>query len=188
MVLTYSCDKQDEVISNEIESIENLRDDPSFIQMMNAISSPSKSNNLNLDLALELTSRDDLTDLKLVILSNALGFIDLEEMKTFLTNQIKLSIDIEERYTISNYDIEYIQNILLSDDFSKSSPCTDRCFGRSENCIIAATATAVVAHLGCATLDFTVIGGIICHSAVATIQYVENSNCQYDLDDCTNNQ
>ncbi len=188
LISLYSCNNQEEseVTSVKIESIENLINDPSFIAMMGNYSSKN-SNILDINLALELTSRDDLSNQEILDLSSALGFSTPEDMLSFFNDQAIFALDIEERYKISTYDIEYLHSILLSDDSAKNSGCIDRCSVRSTNCIVAATATAVVAHLGCATLDITIIAGVICHGAVTANQYIENSNCRLDLEDCIDN-
>ncbi|MFK8284191.1 hypothetical protein [Capnocytophaga canis] len=45
---------------------------------------------------------------------------------------------------------------------------------------------AVVGHLACASVDWTGIGAIICHSAVVIGQIAASDNCNAEGENCVN--
>ena len=54
------------------------------------------------------------------------------------------------------------------------------------NCIIAVSAETAIMHLGCVAADFTVILGIICHSAATAYQISAGNNCNTNYQQCKN--
>lgn len=53
----------------------------------------------------------------------------------------------------------------------------DPCETERVNCIISVGSQAALMHVGCAGLDLTIIGGIICHGAAFTYQWAEGRRC-----------
>lgn len=53
----------------------------------------------------------------------------------------------------------------------------DPCETQRRNCIVAVASEAAIMHLGCASLDLTIIGGIICHGVAFAYQISAGSNC-----------
>lgn len=64
----------------------------------------------------------------------------------------------------------------------------DPCETIRRNCIGSVAAEAAVMHIGCAALDISVIGGIICHGAAFAYQYTAGNNCNLQAEKCNNAQ
>jgi hypothetical protein len=60
----------------------------------------------------------------------------------------------------------------------------DPCETERINCILAVGAEAALMHLGCAGLDLTFIGGIICHGAAFLYQRSAGRNCNIAAAKC----
>ena len=54
------------------------------------------------------------------------------------------------------------------------------------NCILAVSAEVLIMHWGCAVLDLSVIGGILCHGAATLYQATAGNNCNLNYQQCIN--
>ncbi|HNU13958.1 MAG TPA: hypothetical protein PKI55_05815 [Chitinophagaceae bacterium] len=60
----------------------------------------------------------------------------------------------------------------------------DPCETQRRNCIASVSAEAAVMHMGCAALDLSIIGGIICHGAAFAYQWTAGNNCNINAQLC----
>lgn len=56
------------------------------------------------------------------------------------------------------------------------------------NCILSVSAEVLIMHLGCAALDLSIIGGILCHGAATLYQATAGNNCNLNYQQCINQQ
>lgn len=126
------------------------------------------------------------------VLSIALGFKNSEEYQSYINNQKSVLRDLNNEYNLESVEISKlihlgIEAIELENNnlYDKSSDDCN-CERIRRNCIIEVGAAAVVAHLGCASVDWTGIGAPICHGAVLIAQIAASDNCNADTENCVN--
>ena len=61
---------------------------------------------------------------------------------------------------------------------------SDPCEEARVDCILSVGAQSALMHIGCATVDLTIIGGIICHGAAFTYQWREGRICNRNARKC----
>ncbi len=54
------------------------------------------------------------------------------------------------------------------------------------NCIVTVTSESAIMHLGCAALDLTVLGGLLCHGAAVAYQWSAGNTCNSNYQLCVN--
>lgn len=62
------------------------------------------------------------------------------------------------------------------------------CDERYNTCVVSAFALATLEHIACTSIDVTVVGGILWHGAVTVMHYTAQDECNYDREDCRDNQ
>ncbi|WP_322549153.1 hypothetical protein [Flavobacterium psychraquaticum] len=116
-----------------------------------------------------------------------------EEYKAILLNQDKLLTSLKNKYSFEKYTNEeltdYLSNgisVILSkvDGSTGITPGGNNCRRKYRNDVATIGASAVIGHIGCATLDITVFAGIACHSAVVVIQAAAMDNANIELEEC----
>ena len=181
----YSCSKEEVAIEtkqNVFEDISKMGKDDVFIDLVrenitviNQISDIKK--------ARELTSKSSsLSNEELNELSISLGFSNFREYQVFYEAQNENLLILNEKYNLEAYDDSTIQNLALENFNDDSLYKSNNCERIRRNCIIGAG--AILGHLGCATLDVTIVAGIVCHGAVLVIQAVVSDTCNAEAEDC----
>ncbi len=121
-------------------------------------------------------------------ISTGLGFSSEEEFLNYYENQKKLMFDLEKdgitRFT--NEEIIAATTFILCENntYPETTTKYNNCARKYRNCMLIAFATAIGGHVACGGADLTIIGGIICHGAVVTLQYAMQDNCGADFEDC----
>lgn len=107
-----------------------------------------------------------------------MGYKTHEEMLTFIREQNnKLSI-LSKKYNLGRYSTEQLKSQFESGYKNHStSNAVDDCSSEHTNCIASVASQAVIMHLGCASLDLTVVAGIICHASALVYQHTSSNNC-----------
>lgn len=179
-----SIDDQSEQINLEIFNLEKLQSDIRFKSYLeknqNFIDNIKDAN-----LVKALAEKENLNEQDLKRLSIAIGFKSYEEYLEYYESQKSTLIKLENDYKLSSYQISDIEEAIIITNApvvsGQPNDCVKSCNRTSFNCQGAATAGAAVAHIGCLSADVTVIGGIVCHAAVAAVQY-------FVLDECINQE
>lgn len=113
-----------------------------------------------------------------------------EEYKTFLLNQDKLLSSLKNRYSFEKYTNEELSNyfnagilVVLSntDSYEKAS---NNCRRKYRHTVATIGASAMLGHIGCGTLDLTIIAGIACHGSVLVIQAAAMDDANIALEEC----
>ena len=172
--------------NNSILSIEELHKDK---RLNNYIEKELKIiSNIKSPLVVkELTLKNELNKDEIEKLSIAMGFNSSSEYINFYKSQKETLLSIQNDYNFNsqNQNIiekEILKNYLLEKEFtsrSDVSDCLDSCDRTERNCVGTTMAATIAGHAGCVATDVTVIGGIVCHGAVALAQY-------FALDECVN--
>jgi hypothetical protein len=84
------------------------------------------------------------------------------------------------------YDESILNEVVLENFNENYLFKSNNCERVRHNCIIGAGAGAVIAHVGFAAADVTIVLGIICHAAVITLQAVISDTCNANAEDCEN--
>jgi len=188
----FSCENEfiespDEQSNLEILSLEDLKNDSRII-IYEERNKEFLQNILNIKKVKELSSKKILNEDELQQLSIAIGFDSFEEYAEYYKMQKKLLNSLENDYNILAYETEAIEIALSVNNTDllhrTSSTCEDTCNTTAVNCIGAAGAGAVIGHIGCVSADITVIAGVICHAAVAAVQYFVQDECLNQHEAC----
>ncbi|KAF2520030.1 hypothetical protein E0W68_02040 [Flavobacterium salilacus subsp. salilacus] len=115
----------------------------------------------------------------------SLGLSDFNDYVEFNDKQQERINSLDRQYGFNNSftEGEKIELFIIGFD-QLLEPTADNCRRRLRNCRNTAHAGALVAHLGCGTLDLTVIAGLICHGAVAVGHSAALDDCQLDYEEC----
>jgi hypothetical protein len=145
--------------------------------------------NINDKEALNLIYSDNnLTEDELNTFYSITGFDSESSFINYYNSQLELLINLDNKYNFNKYSQEELKVILINalDQFynnslvSKAGPCERKL--RNDMVIVAAEAYA--AHLACGLADLSVIGGVICHSAVVVWHAASNDNAILDYENC----
>jgi hypothetical protein len=128
------------------------------------------------------------------------GFFGYNDKKLFWSDQTRRHdrlVSLTKKYNLSNatnrqkelaIEKTFIKLGLFSEISltNRALRAVDPCETIRRNCIGSVAAQAAVMHIGCAALDISVIGGIICHAAAFTYQYTAGNNCNAEAEKCNN--
>ncbi|MDY8138623.1 hypothetical protein [Aquimarina sp. 2201CG5-10] len=189
--ILFSCSKDDIVSDqqNTFEDVNDLSEDASFTKLIEE-NIDLMSNISNLERAKELLSKgDNLSEAELNELSNSLGFSDLNNYVEFYKNQNVVLKELNKKYDLTSYDEATIQSLAIENLNNNSSmQRSNNCERIRVNCIASAAAAATVGHIACGAWDLTIIGGILCHSAVVVAQAVASDTCNANAEECAKTQ
>lgn len=185
----FSCENKEEITKAE-SSIENLKKDTRFINLLNnEIALVENINDITkIELILKKTNH---TDKDLDELAITLGFLNVEEYIVYIEGNDRVQIELENEYQLSKIDLFELQEIALETIKASngvvqkgSDPCN--CDRNGRNCIYRAAAVAAAAHFGCLGLDLGVVPGIICHAAATALQVSMTDTCLAEAENCWN--
>jgi hypothetical protein len=130
----------------------------------------------------------EITDLYKV-----LGFQSNSDFINSLKSQIERLYSLEKKYVISKISVEDMSMlidqgfVLLNQNFyfnNHTNLSRKNCGRALRNCLAIAYSTQIAGHIGCATLDVTVIAGLICHGAIVITGAAMEDNCDIDYENC----
>lgn len=146
--------------------------------------------NLDIELIEDLINRDDLTNEELEILAKAIGYEDIDSFKSFNNYQNKLILELDKEFHIlSLSEVELYDSVLLvlNDDNNTTYNMGCFCDRKRSNCQMNAVAQLVLANIGCAAADVTIILGLMCHAAATTYGSTMLNNCELEYQICKKN-
>jgi hypothetical protein len=134
----------------------------------------------------QLSQKEHLNHYELDILSESLGFENIEHYKNYYTSQTNLIKEINYDYYLAKYNSDELKKFIFGEDnnYQSKGPCEESCKRTHRNCLGATSAVAVAAHLGCASLDLAIIPGLICHGAALAAQAFTQDECNNQLGVC----
>lgn len=146
--------------------------------LVNQITNPKK--------LLLLTSKANLSPGEKEELAKIMGFDNLESYIEFVEKQNKLLVPIVKEYNLNDKVQLQKFGMILSEN-ANSILMRNNCARTLRNCVGAAASGAVLAHVGCLSADITVVAGIVCHAAVAGVQYFAQDECNNSYESCISN-
>ncbi|GGG37003.1 hypothetical protein GCM10011344_42320 [Dokdonia pacifica] len=172
--------------SNAQINTTNLESDTQFSQLLeNSISILQRAKFS--EQVKNLVKKDNLSKSELDFLSKSFGFENGNAYLDYIKNYNTQIKSLQKKYDLVNMDKTELKKI--SEKVINKTSVAQRmsaCERIRRNCLAQAAAGAVVAHLGCATLDITVIAGVICHAAVTIGQAAASDNCNAEAETCAN--
>ena len=156
----------------------------------------------DIDQVLKLSQKNEsLSKEELNELSIALGFNNYQEYEDFYLEQKKSLEKLDAKYNYRSYGDEEIQRLIERDlknmesytlyveklfavDETTLRLKSNNCQELAENCVYTANVVAFTAHLGCATLDVTIIFGLGCHASVYALHRLQQNKCILDYENC----
>ena len=138
-------------------------------------------------------SDNNIDKKELVDVYKALGF----KTNNLFVNSLRFKLEklyrLEQKYSISKISqsdmLLLIKQgfVIVNKDLNNTSNETfaiKNCGRSLRNCLAIAYSTQVVSHIGCATLDVTVFGGLACHASVVIIGAAMEDNCDIEYENC----
>jgi len=185
ILVTFSCVNKEDNSNIKLNNLENLKNDNRFIELLNN-KKTAITNIKDIEKAILLNEKENLTENDVNELVKALGFKNIEEYSKYINKEIKLELELENDYNISEIPLIDLENLTISvletGNLKKGDPCN--CERMRINCIGIATSASIVGNIGCASLDIAIIPGIICHAAVLTAQYLASDSCNASAENC----
>ncbi|MFN7099588.1 MAG: hypothetical protein ACK4M4_04350 [Flavobacterium sp.] len=181
----FSCSTPTE---ENIESIENSKELKAYLETELKFISQATDKKMLLELASDSElSESDLPKFYELLKTDKASFIEF----TKLQNQ--RAKNIEAKYQISKLSEKdqqalFVSILLDSNETEVNSLVQRDCKGVYIASLALIASTAYAAHLGCLTLDATIIGGALCHSAAVIGQVAANYIASEDYNDCLENQ
>lgn len=182
-----SCTRADDdtKLEKSVKNVETIMSDSRLVKyinnndaLVNQITNPKR--------LLELTSKSNLSALEKDELSKIMGFTSLENYVDFVEKQNKLLLPIIREYNLG--DEKQLQKVgIIVAENTNSVLMRTNCARTLKNCVGGAAAGALLGHVGCLSADITVVAGIVCHAAVAGIQYFAQDECQNSYEGCIGN-
>ncbi|MDI1257211.1 MAG: hypothetical protein PSV16_14045 [Flavobacterium sp.] len=110
---------------------------------------------------------------------------DAARFNSFTESQNSMLKALSVKYNFNGHsDLQQILIVEIGE--IQSSVSRDNCQQRYDNAIATNAAAMVVAHFGCASVDWTGVGAIVCHAAVFVVYLAANDNALLDYQDCKN--
>jgi hypothetical protein len=187
----FACQNEsvDNEINTELLNLKNLKIDSRFISYSDK--NQNLINNIkDINTITSLTEKENLTEQELHQLSLAFGFKSFEKYEEYYESQKAILLELENDYNLSSYNSVDIENVLIMDDVpsaAKSGNCHSYCSRTHTNCVGAVISAATLSHVGCLSADITVVAGIVCHGAVAALQYFAHDECNNQSEQCHEN-
>ncbi|MFY7665279.1 hypothetical protein [Flavobacterium sp.] len=130
----------------------------------------------------------DQTELRKFL--SAVGMTE-SSYRNHLTVQRNRLSSLESKYKLSTISSTKLQDLLVPELYPILQPIiavtNGDCEDELRNTLIINFAAAVVGHVGCASADITVVAGILCHAAVASIHAAADSNARIAYRRCIKN-
>ena len=109
---------------------------------------------------------------------------------TYTKSQNLLLNNVKEKYKLTNFSNEELGNIFtnamssfyLTNLTNRTDPKS--CLRKLRNDLSIAAATAGIGHIGCLSLEVTVLGGVLCHAAVGAAHYFAIDNAELNYNEC----
>lgn len=193
-----SCENQDnspignpdiqKTVSKNIDpDVKELGSDSDYINFVKIILDESEKN-YDIKLINNIIADNIVTEVEYKDVPGALGFKNEEEFKSSLNQKIIYLNNVNKKFNIKDFsNAKLADATVISIDVIKGfENGDDLCARERRNCRAIAIATAVGGHLACVGADLTIAGGILCHSAVAMLQYSMNDNCNIEYQRCIN--
>jgi hypothetical protein len=183
LTLIYACETDQVDIQTEVIGTKQLQSSEVFDDVL-IMTQEAYERIVDYDIVLEFSKKSDLSQDESRLLAEAMGYRSLEDFEAFnLSLKEKLNT-LESEFNIGALSQEDLESLIEEKNQEKfgGDPCN--CFGMAQNCLNSVTAAAVIAHLGCTTLDLTIVGGILCHAAVLVVQHSESNNCFNNRNHC----
>ena len=184
-VLSCTRSDEDSKLDTSVKNVENIMSDSRLVKyinnndaLVNQITNPKR--------LLELTSKSNLSTLEKVELAKTMGFSSLGNYIDFVEKQNKLLLPIVKEYNLRD-EKQLAKFGMIVADNANSILMRANCARTLKNCIGGAAAGALLAHVGCISADITVVAGIVCHAAVAGVQYFAQDECQNSYEGCVGN-
>lgn len=186
--ILISCGESElQEVSSRSKDLSLLKGDDRFVNLISKNISVI-DNMASKKIAQNLLEKGDLTTDELQHLSRALGFENLKTYQKFIEENKRIYNELSFDYDLSNVNRnEFVNYALQAQIFKtpgnlKESPC-ERI---RRNCLVQTAAEAVIAHLACASVDWTGIGAPVCHGAVLIYQIAASDNCNANAEICNN--
>lgn len=109
---------------------------------------------------------------------------------SFLSGQVTLLNLLEKKYALSKISKAELAAVIekeienINEETTRRSPDCRKIYKLE---MAEAYATAGLGHLGCVALNFSVLGGISCHSLVALNHYVDTQQAMQNFLNCAKN-
>lgn len=188
VIALVSCSIEDNIELESQNNLKALQNDQKFIS--------SVESTLDLvDMVVDVEKIKSLQDnpnlgiIEINELSSAMGFQSFDEFEAYMVRQKENYDLLEKQYELSSYSYEDLTNLIesyLNTTIDNTKPISDDCNCERIriNCNTEVMAAALVATWGCAAVDWTGIGAIVCHSAVIIAQIVASDNCNANAENC----
>lgn len=138
-----------------------------------------------------------ITEKEILLYLNALGFTSREQVIQF-QQKINSSIQyLNNKYYLNQFsqnqkqslfEKKYVTLINNNKVLKKMASRENSCESSRIACIASVSAQAAIMHVGCATIDISIIGGIVCHTAALVYQGTESYRCNTAAADCIKQQ
>jgi hypothetical protein len=197
VLILNSCEKNQQALDDQFsKKIENLHSDKIFqdflIDEQQQVLKLTDINKLK-----NYISDNRLTDDEQINIHKLFGYSDY---KVYWEERVAQNERV--KYLFKKYDIKNANKDMLRNEITKAQALTniwessyynvmsktDLCEKIRINCLASVAAEATIMHLGCATLDITVVAGIICHSAATIYQITASNNCNLQAQQCRQQQ
>lgn len=198
LVITFifSCTKTTNDSNEEIIApIEKIHEDPIFKEIIGEIHRQFISIQ-SIDTLKEYLKDDKLSEIEEKHIPTLFGYVDRGHFLYDLSRQMNRIEILSKKYNLKNINYEIkkrtLEDALMeldglqpkkTSDHSMNA-FTDRCEDIRRKCIYSVAAESAIMHLGCAGLDLSVIGGIICHGAAFVYQYNAGEKCNLEAENC----
>ena len=117
------------------------------------------------------------------VFSETLGFSSYKSYLIYLEDRVGTIIELDKKYNLNEDKVlNAISARLDGSSTGMSGGCN--CTRINNNCLAGVLSASIIGHLGCATLDVTVIAGVICHSAVTIGHVAGSDNCNATAENC----
>lgn len=164
--------------------VETLAKDKMFINLISSLKMRTQVIK-NPELAKSILSKNHLSLEDIKDLSNSLGFVDEKKFISFIYDINRSIKIISTKYSLT--ELSKDEKIAI---FEKTSRIMGREYSACEsirvNCIASVSAQSLAMHFACASIDLSVVGGIVCHGAAFVYQYTQSNICNAEAEKCNN--
>lgn len=195
LLLLTNCENQGKVIPDK--TINTLVNDPSFKRLVqDSMNSLDRGSADIKTINAVLSKESGVTESDLPQLSNALGYSNHLQLEKEISSLKETLIELNIRHNLKDLSKEEFRHaikIVISEyrlEQSKmaklsSYSCLSDCYNAAILCRDSVTLDAMMAHFACMmTSDWSVFGGVLCHSIVTAWAAAKLADCTNSLDFC----
>ena len=123
--------------------------------------------------------------------SKKLGFLSAEDMSNNYTKLYEAKNSFEKEFSLKDFSTEDISAAAteivydyLETQISMSKGKNPQCWKKYKRCIAISAGTGYGVHVGCLGVDWSIVGGVVCHGVAFGTAWLMMESCEDDYVSC----